>query len=116
MITSDFFILSFLIAILAFVYVCILAIPGEVFGKINNFLYLYFKNNEREQAGMFPHPIYKLLIGCEKCIAGQIALWSFLVKNWTEYTYKLIFTHVLFVGLTIFITVIIKSIYKRYIE
>lgn len=112
----DYFTLSFLIAVLAFVYSYILSQPGEPFGLLNKWLYRFFENDKRMQEGKELHPLYKLLIGCEKCIAGQIALWCFLLLNYSEYTIKALFPHILFVSLTIFLTVIIKGLYKKTIQ
>ena len=104
-----------LIAIAAFVYSYILTQPGEVFGPWNRFLSERLNKN-RLNEGLPLHPLYKLLVGCEKCIAGQVSLWSYLYVTHEYYSLLIGFGHVLFVCLTIFLAVVIKGFYKKYIE
>jgi hypothetical protein len=69
--------------------------------------------------GLGPHPIFKMIIGCEKCVSGQMALWIFLFFNYKNYLaleFSTIIYHALFIALTIFTTTIIKSIYSKHIN
>ena len=56
-----------------------------------------------------PEWLCEPLGGCEYCVAGQLALWYYLYKNWHEYD---IIEHILFITLTIFIVEII-NVWKR---
>lgn len=113
---QDYFFYSLLTAIAAFTYSYILTEPGEFFGKIHMWISDYFKNDQRMNEGQPLHPLYKMIIGCEKCVAGQIALWSFLAFNYDNYSIKAAFAHVLYVSLTIFLAAVIKGIYIKTIK
>lgn len=108
MITSQFFIISLLISVTAFVYSYLLTQPGEIFSWSYSKLDYLFKNDNRYNDGKGAHPLFKILIGCEKCVAGQWSLWLFPFLF--EYAF---INHILFIGLTIFTTVIIKTIYLK---
>ncbi len=123
MITSELFITNFLfaftVAITAFTYSYILTKPSEVFAWLYKSLNILFKNTERYQRGDDMHPVFKLLIGCEKCVAGQLALWLFIIVCRHTYLQDIIshmIIHILFIHTTIFLTTLIKSIYVKYIE
>lgn len=106
-------IIAFLISILAFTYSYILTQPGEIFSSLYLKLDILFKNDKRMIEGKGMHPIFKLLIGCPKCVSGQLSLWYFVLNNFENLTYKLIFDLPLFVALTIFLTCIISLIYNK---
>ena len=42
---------------------------------------------------------------CEYCLAGQLALWFYLWKNWGSYDFV---AHIIFISLTIFLVEIIN--------
>lgn len=48
--------------------------PGQVFGWLGNWLYAVVVDNASLSENV-SHPIYKVLIDCPKCHAGQIAFW-----------------------------------------
>lgn len=52
--------------------------------------------------------IYKVLIDCERCVAGQISLWLYLLKF--EYNF---IQHLSFITTTILLTDLIKRIWQR---
>ena len=115
--TINFFLLSFLISITAFVYSNILTQPTELLSSAYRYLDTLFQNDKRYCNGLDMHPIFKMIIGCEKCVSGQMALWIFLFFNYKNYfELSTLIYHVLFIGLTIFTTTIIKSIYSKHIN
>lgn len=104
--------ISAVIAIIAVMYSVVLSRPGEIFGWLYDKLNTWFNERNpckgtREQRGLGPHPVFKLLIGCFKCVAGQWAFWIFLIYCWPVYNMFFIIPHLLFVGLTIFFSLII---------
>lgn len=115
-----FLLTSMLIAITAVVYSYVLTQPGEIFAGLYKRLDTWFKTDERQMKfGKGPHPLFKLLIWCEKCVAGQWSLWIFLICAWPWYQRGyliLIIPHVLFIGLTIFLALCIKKFYRSNIE
>jgi hypothetical protein len=116
MFTLDYFLLSLLIAICAFIYTNVLIETGEVLDWWAAFFYNFFDNEERLIKGDGYHPVYKAFFQCEKCVAGQISLWSFLALHINEYrevSFVLILQHILFITLTIFLAIITKLIHKK---
>ena len=107
------------ISITAFTYSHILTRPGELFSWPYKILDIFFKTDDRAMAGLGMHPLFKLLIGCEKCVSGQMALWIFTLLNLHSYPTDVkmyLIAHILFIGITIFFTTIIKSIYLKIID
>lgn len=110
------------IAITAFVYSNILTQPGEIFGTLYGILDNFFKTDQRSCSGKGLHPIFKMIMACEKCVSGQLSFWFFMAHYYNGYlsgTQSFIynaFEHVLFTCTTIFITTIIKSLYEKYIN
>ena len=106
-------------AIIAFVYSYLLTRDGEILRGV----YLFLKKHlikktivkaydngeyievEKEEESI----LFKPLISCEKCVAGQIAMWYgvFMLRPYN------FFTHVLLICASIFITVIIKKLYEK---
>lgn len=65
--------LAFVIGMIAYVYAVILTDPDHI-----------FENLRKWAERILPPFLFRPLIGCEKCVAGQIALWTLvfkLVKN-----------------------------------
>lgn len=93
---------AFMCALIGFVYSMVLTEPGQIFNPLYRFL--------DRKIGRFEF-IFKPLIDCFKCVSGQIALFSgvFLIPNNGEL--MRIFTHVYYICLTIFISIIINKIY-----
>lgn len=127
MIVINFISVAFAIAIVAVVYSCVLTEPGEVFSGWYTFLRKkimarsytleqmgknYFEGDLKNSNGKVIRnyeSLFRLLIGCEKCIAGQLALWYYLIKNYSCYQWDI---HIALVASTIFASIIIKSIYQ----
>lgn len=118
MYTADYFISSFLIALAAVLFVFVLSEPGEIFGWLRRILFNLFDNDTRINRGEDLHPVYKMTIGCEKCVAGQWAFWSMLIINWRAYlvSWKFFIPHLLFVALTISLAMIIAKLYNKYLK
>lgn len=119
MFTQDYFILSFLIAVLSYVYTNVLTEPTEIFSKWKSFLHNKLNDEEKLNAGYGYHPLYKVLVHCEKCFGGQLALWTYMVLSSGSYAnnilipkamFILILKHLCFIALTIFTTIIIKKL------
>lgn len=105
--------LGFLIALFAFTYSYLLTQPHAMFNGIYNKLYKAFKTDERIQNGKGYHPLFMILIHCEKCIAGQFALWLYLKTNFYHYNPL---QHLFFVCYCIAFAAVIKHTYTKYIE
>lgn len=115
---GTYILFSILIAITAFVYSYVLIQPGEIFSKLYLKLDVLFKTDRRAFNGLGPHPLFKMIMWCEKCVAGQLSIWIFLIYAWPKYlnyNFIWIIPHILFVALTIFLTIIIKLILKNHV-
>lgn len=76
------FLIALECAVVAYVYVTILTKPGHILHKwalllekelIEETFIPYYKRKE--------HWLYKPLIGCELCCAGQLSLWSCILND-----------------------------------
>lgn|SRR3990167_7246821 len=99
--------LSVLIAVLAFVYTNLLTNSNQIFAGLYRFLYKKFKTESRIMSGRPYHPLFMVLIHCEKCVAGQVALWLYLYYHLNDYDFV---QHILFISFTIFIAHIIQKL------
>lgn len=106
---------AFLCATIAYVYAEILTEGGMILNR-------WYKLLER-RVGRWPF-IFKPLIDCSKCVAGQVALWSYPLvykpayfhTNELIYSYSYsVFEHVACICMAILLTLIIKSIYTKFI-
>ena len=110
------------IAITAFTYSYIFTGPNEIFGWLYGKLNEVFKTEQRRYSGKSFHPIFKMIMACEKCVAGQMSLWIYLAWHYESYFHGIRcalyngIEHILFIGTTIFLTTIIKFIYPKIIE
>jgi hypothetical protein len=96
------FIFSFYIAIIAFVYSEILTEGGMILNGLYKFL--------EKHLGKYPY-IFKPLIDCSKCVAGQIALWVYLFIP--EYN---LFQHAAVICLSIYLLMLVKGFYLKFIR
>lgn len=85
-------------AIVAFVYADLLTDDSMFFGWLYSTMEKYS-----------PRWIFLPVIGCSKCVSGQMMLWHYLYYNYTNYH---ICTHILHISLTILLTTIIKLSYS----
>ena len=88
--------LSFAISIIAFTYSVILTEPGMLLEKVASWL-----------AYILPEWLFMPLIGCERCVAGQMALWyCFLFAKING------FDCIFVMSFSIFIVTFIKPVYS----
>lgn len=112
-----FFIWSVLISIFSFVYTYILTQPDHLLNGTYKRLYSFFKTDERLAENKSVHWLFKILMYCEKCNAGQIACWLYLFNNLHNYYLHPVRTflfHLSFITLSIFLTSIIKNTYTKH--
>lgn len=111
--------LGILIAVLAFVYSNLLMEPDAMLNGFYNRMDLFFKTDERRKNGKGRHWLFMILVHCEKCIAGQLALWLFPFFNYIGYILNPVRTslvHLFFVAFAILSAAIIRGIYIKYIR
>jgi hypothetical protein len=105
MIPSDY-ILAIKLAITAYVYAEMLTEPGMLLNRLHSYL------------SRLPDYVFKPLIGCCKCVAGQLAFWVYLLVimkpafSWGMLSAS-IGNHIFFVSLTILTTWIISKAADR---
>jgi hypothetical protein len=113
---TQFIFQALFIACTAVVYSCALTQPGEIFAKWHDFIYNATGVEKRITEGKPMPALYKVLVFCEKCISGQMALWIFLIQNFSFYRlgiWTIIVQHILFIGFTIFLSIVVKFIYNK---
>jgi len=114
MINYEFLIL---LGIFSFVYSNLLTEPNMILSGWYKWLNKVFKTDKRNEEGKGYHWLFMILIHCEKCIAGQLALWFTLIENWFDMTNNnnpaLIVNILLSITFTILVTSIIKNLYNK---
>jgi len=94
------YLLALNIAVVAYIYSVILTEPGMIL----NLLYRWL--DSMNEKGTLPDWLFYPLIGCSKCVSGQIALWYYVV---TCTSYNLI-DHILLISFTILFVVLIDKL------
>jgi hypothetical protein len=95
----DLHLTAFAIVIIAFVYSYVLTRPYMILGDAYGWM------EER-----LPQWLFFPLIGCEKCVAGQMALWYYIYYSFAINSYSPL-QHIYFICITIFIIPFIKGLY-----
>lgn len=85
-----------ILAVCAFVYSEILTEPEMILGWWYDFAQRHF-----------PMWLFKPIVGCVYCVAGQMSLWYYLYKYWYDYN---LLDHIAFICLTIFFVKVIMTI------
>lgn len=113
-------ILPLMIAVTAFIYSDVLTEPGMLLNKVYRWLDYSDCSNKRR----VPEIIFNPLIGCFRCVSGQMALWVFMWNNSSKYMtfcrqfnlydlVNLIAFHIYFMSITIYLTWIISKVYRK---
>lgn len=97
------------IAVIAFTYAVILVEPEEILERFYKLIYKLANKTKSECEPPKFRWWFKPVIDCEKCVAGQIALWYYLIKYRSAYNF---IDHLLLICTSIFIVTFIKLIYK----
>lgn len=116
-ILSNLLQLSFCIAVVAYVYCCILPAPNMILYRWFVFLHNKAAASVRYNRHKAAHDVwwFKILIGCEKCFAGQVAFWLYAYMCWQAggYSIGLAAYHVFFICMSILLTVAIRKLVER---
>ncbi len=91
------------VIIIAFVYGVILTDSNMIFGPVYRYFEMKYGNIDQDWR-------FKFWLSCEKCIAGQIALWVYLWCNISDYS---LIDHAAFICSAILGTILLKKIYER---
>jgi hypothetical protein len=87
------------VALVAYVYAVILTEPGMILNAWFNFLDI--------KLGRRNHWLFKPLIGCFKCVAGQMALWYYLFTYYQHYN---LLHHIFIICLSIQASILINKL------
>lgn len=100
---------SFQIAVLAYVFTCILIEPDNILERYGDFL-----ESRKTKLGKYLAKPFGL---CEKCLAGQLATWIYAILGYDTFiiitftgVLEEILKHVIFIAFTIFFTKYLKTI------
>jgi len=91
-------ILAIKISIIAFVYAELLTEPGQILNPLFRLLV------------NLPEYINKPLIGCSKCVSGQLACWTYL---WYWHSCYNVLMHLFFICSSIIITWLLSNLKKK---
>lgn len=107
----EYILTAILCAISAHVYLNILIKPSMILGPFAKFMNVYFGPLRKKGEIKW---IFKPVIGCDYCVTGQFALWTFLFKTPLE-NYDIL-NHIGFICLAIFVVELIKTMQNGRIE
>ena len=105
----NLYLLGLQLALTAYVYSQVLTQPEMLLNPFYNWLRnkLIFDGQDiYKPSGEW---LFKPLIGCFYCVAGQFALWGYLIAYLPHYN---LFEHVFFISFTIFAVQIFHKIYE----
>jgi len=101
---------AFQLAVLGFVFSCVLMAQGKLLEPWLDFLTDFKKANR--VARWLSNPLGL----CEACFTGQLALWVWLAQNWEKLeisTFAALLEWALFISFSILFVVFIKEIYSK---
>lgn len=94
------YLLALNIAVVAYIYSVVLTEPGMFLNPLYRLL------NSWNEKGILPDWLFYPLIGCSKCVSGQMALWYYVVTC-TSYN---VVDHILLISYTILFVVLIDKL------
>jgi len=113
----NYLLIAILIGACSFVYTNLLMEPDQIFGGLYRKAYFYFKSDEKNEQGKPYHPLFKIFFQCERCNAGQIALWFYLCKNFhNQITIDEVLIGIVFILHSILFASVIRGIYNKIIS
>lgn len=92
-----------------------------ILNGLYNRLDAFFNTDKRSCTSKGPHWVFMVIMYCEKCNAGQLALWIFLYKYALPYYFEFGLIDAIgalmgFITLAIFTASVLKGLYIKYIE
>lgn len=107
---SDIF-SAFQIAVLAYVIAAVLMSEGGILERYYDLLL------DLRDSGRLGAVLSKPLGLCEKCLTGQLALWTWLYMNYADYFYnpfEALLKHSIFISFSILFVITIKTIFSKW--
>lgn len=99
--------MSFQVAVFACCFVLVLIQPDMIFERYGQFVF------DSRFSRRYPE-LVKVLGACERCFAGQIALWSFLIVNASDFDTFTVWPRLIcFVALSILSTEFVSLLLHR---
>ena len=99
---------GFYCGIMGIVWSTILVDKGMIFNSIDKYLYKKLNSSKQQLEGEYS-PLYKIVIGCERCFTGQLALWSYIYFCYNNVLTYSIISHILCVSTGIASVTVIKK-------
>lgn len=102
-------------AVIAYVYTGILTEPQNILFKWFVFVrkvLLPEQGCDRPHYSWWRIVAFKLIIECDTCLAGQAALWWFLIKHRSDYNWSIVVDHIFITCSAIFLTYVVKKIHR----
>lgn len=106
-----------IIAIVGVVWILMLVRNGEILDFIPQFFWKKFTKNDTVPPPTWYVKVHKMLFQCEKCAAGQLALWGYpiSVKTFGHGGYNP-FNHFVLVILSIFMARVVGGLISKYLN
>ncbi len=102
----ELIIISFCVALVGFTYSVILTDGGMIL----DFWYIFLQRKVSNEK------LFNVLVGCSKCVSGQLALWVFFFTPyfnwWHEFHFEWAIIHLLFIIITIWFSLILNKFHK----
>lgn len=109
--------IGFMVGCVGFIYTVVLTRPGEIFSGLYRRLNERFNKIDECTWRKHDHPLFKILIGCEKCNSGQLALWTYpLFIGIRNYEPLHIMYHLFAISTAILFSIILNSIYQKWLR
>ena len=98
------------VALFSFCWIYFLVSSGDILSFLSigfNAIWYDADGTMIKKQSLFWKAVQKVLFGCERCLAGQIAFWTYFV----QFDYSFV-NHVLFVTQSIVLAAFLGSLYK----
>lgn len=103
-------------AVIAYVYTGILTEPQNIFFRwflfVRRITLPPVEGCQRAHYPLWRIVAFKLIIECDTCLAGQSALWWFLIKHRSDYNWSIVVDHIFITCSAIFLTYVVKKIHR----
>lgn len=91
------------------VWTTILTDKGMIFNFIDKFLFMRLNTKKQQYEGNYSF-LYKIVIGCERCFTGQLALWTFLYLTNRDVLHYSLMSHILCISTAITTVTLLKKV------
>lgn len=108
---------GFMVSVISFVYTNLLTKPSEIFHGLYVKLFYAAQGSQCTPRDPFEVWWFRILIYCEKCNAGHLALWTFpFIIGIHDYSWISVPINIFACGWSILLVSILKSLYNKWVN